>query len=146
MRGRNGALVEKSVTGKSLRELYPDTTDEVRAIIQELRAIVRGQLPDAREGFFHGALGYGPNDSYADRILYITAQKGYANLGFFYGTHLADPSHLLEGSGKRMRHVKIRTAALAPGTRSDLSQLVREAWLDGVEVVAQLHRSKSASR
>jgi hypothetical protein len=138
--------VQKSVTDKSLRELYPDTTDEVRAIIQVLRAIVRAQLPDAREGFFHGALGYGPNDSYDDRILYIAAQKGYANLGFFYGTHLADPSHLLEGSGKRMRHVKIRTAALAADIKSDLSHLVREAWLDGVEVVAQLHRSKAASR
>lgn len=136
--------MEKSVRARSLRELYPDTTDEVRAIIKELRAVVRAQLPDAHEVYYHGALGYGPDDSYLDRILYISAQKEYANLGFFYGTHLADPSHLLEGSGKRMRHVKIRTAPLTAGTRSDLSQLVRAAWLDGVESVAQLHRSRSA--
>jgi hypothetical protein len=136
--------VEKSVSDRSLGELYPDTTDEVRTIIKQLRAVVRAQLPDAHEVYYHGALGYGTNDSYLDRILYISAHKGYANLGFFYGTHLADPSHLLEGSGKRMRHVKIRTAPLAPGTRTDLSQLVRAAWLDGVESVAQLHRSRSA--
>jgi hypothetical protein len=139
-----GALVEKSVSERSLQELYPDATGEVRAIIKELRAIVRAQLPDAHEVYYHGALGYGPSDSYLDRILYISAQKGYANLGFFYGTHLADPSHLLEGSGKRMRHVKIRTARLAAATRSDLSRLVREGWLAGVESVAQLHRSRSA--
>jgi hypothetical protein len=136
--------MEKSVSHRSLQELYPDATDEVRAIIKELRATVRAQLPDAHEVFYHGALGYGPSGSYLDRVLYISAQKGYANLGFFYGSHLADPNHLLEGSGKRMRHVKIRSAPLAAGTRSDLSQLVREAWLDGVESVAQLHRSRSA--
>jgi hypothetical protein len=136
--------VERPVNDRSVQELYPGAADEVRAIIEEVRAIVRAQLPDAHEVYYHGALGYGPNDSYIDRILYISAQKGYANLGFFYGTHLADPSHLLEGSGKRMRHVKIRTTPLAPGTRSDLSRLVREAWPDGVESVARFHRSRSA--
>jgi hypothetical protein len=138
-----GALVEKPVSDRPLQELYPDATHEVRSIIKELRAIVRAQLPDAHEVYYHGALGYGPSGSYLDRVLYISAQKGYANLGFFYGTHLADPNHLLEGSGKRMRHVKIRIAPLAASTRSHLSQLVREAWLDGVESVAQLHRSRS---
>jgi hypothetical protein len=135
--------MEKPVSDRSLHELYPDATDEVRAIIKELRAIVRAQLPDAHESFYHGALGYGPGGSYLDRVLYISAQKRDANLGFFYGTHLADPSHLLEGSGKQMRHVKIRTTPLAAGTRAGLSQLVRDAWLDGVETVAQLHRSRS---
>jgi hypothetical protein len=131
-----------------VRELYPDAADEVRAILEELRALVQAQLPDAHEVFYHGALGYGPTESYADRILYISAQKSDANLGFFYGAHLADPRHLLEGTGQRMRHVKIRTAPLPPHTRSGLSQLVQEAWLDGVESVAQLHRrsSRSASR
>jgi hypothetical protein len=122
--------VEKPVHDRSVRELYPVATDEVRAIIEEVRAIVRAELPDAQEVYYHGALGYGPNDSYIDRILYISAQKGYANLGFFYGTHLADSNHVLEGSGKQMRHVKIHSAPLAAGTRSDLSQLVREAWLE----------------
>jgi Domain of unknown function (DU1801) len=136
--------VEKSISDMSLRELYPDAADEVIAVVKELRALVRAQLPDAHEVFYHHILGYGSNESYFDRILYIAPQNGYANVGFFYGTHLADPSHLLEGSGKRMRHVKIRTTPLAASTRSDLSQLVREAWLDGVESVAQLHRSRSA--
>lgn len=34
--------------------------------------------------------------------------KNHVNLGFYYGTNLYDPSGLLEGTGKSLRHVKIR--------------------------------------
>src|SRR5215470_7290554 len=40
---------------------------------------------------------------------YVNAFKAHANVGFFYGAMLADPAGLLEGAGKRMRHVKLRT-------------------------------------
>jgi hypothetical protein len=39
---------------------------------------------------------------------YVNAFKAHANVGFFYGASLADPARLLEGEGKRMRHVKLR--------------------------------------
>ena len=41
--------------------------------------------------------------------LYLSAQDGYVNLGFFEGAELADPCDLLEGTGKAMRHVKVRS-------------------------------------
>ena len=132
--------------GKSLEVLYPNATAEVQAIIAHLRALVRSTAPEATEVFYHGALGYGPTSSGFDRIIYITAQNGYANLGFFFGANLPDPAHLLEGSGKRMRHVKVRSVqdADVPALR----QLVRDAWVDGVVSVAQLHaaaRSRAIS-
>lgn len=39
---------------------------------------------------------------------YIMPQNSYVNLGFFRGTMLPDPSRILEGSGKMIRHIKIR--------------------------------------
>jgi hypothetical protein len=39
---------------------------------------------------------------------YVNAFKDHVNVGFFYGALLRDPAHLLEGTGKRMRHVKLR--------------------------------------
>lgn len=39
---------------------------------------------------------------------YVNAFKAHASVGFFYGAMLADPAGLLEGEGKRMRHVKLR--------------------------------------
>jgi len=39
---------------------------------------------------------------------YVDAYSAHVNIGFFYGAELDDPAKLLEGAGKRMRHVKIR--------------------------------------
>ena len=59
---------------------------------------------------------------------YVNAFKAHANVGFFYGAMLADPARLLEGEGKRMRHVKLR-----PGQEPDaeaLSRLIVTAYND----------------
>lgn len=130
---------------ESLEALYPNASADVLTIISRLRAMVRAAAPSATEVFYHGALGYGPSASGFDRIMYIAAQNGYANLGFFFGANLPDPAHLLEGSGKRMRHVKVRTGQDAE--EPALRQLVRDAWADGVVSVAQLHTaSRSRAR
>jgi len=39
---------------------------------------------------------------------YVNAFKDHVNVGFFRGAELADPKGLLEGTGKVMRHVKLR--------------------------------------
>jgi hypothetical protein len=39
---------------------------------------------------------------------YVNAFKDHVNVGFFRGTEIADPNGLLEGTGKFMRHVKLR--------------------------------------
>lgn len=38
---------------------------------------------------------------------YVDAFSAHVNIGFFHGAALDDPAGLLEGSGKRMRHVKV---------------------------------------
>jgi Domain of unknown function (DU1801) len=39
---------------------------------------------------------------------YVNAFSAHVNVGFFHGVDLDDPAGLLEGTGKRMRHVKLR--------------------------------------
>jgi hypothetical protein len=59
---------------------------------------------------------------------YVNAFKAHANVGFFCGAMLPDPAGLLEGTGKRMRHVKLR-----PGEEIDadaLSDLIVTAYHD----------------
>jgi hypothetical protein len=52
---------------------------------------------------------------------YVNAFKAHANVGFFHGASLPDPAGLLEGSGKRMRHVKLRPGReLNAGALEDL--------------------------
>jgi hypothetical protein len=59
---------------------------------------------------------------------YVSTFKSHVNVGFWYGAALADPARLLQGSGKRMRHVK-----LIPGSESDdaaLDDLIDAAYAD----------------
>lgn len=59
---------------------------------------------------------------------YVNAFTAHVNVGFFRGAELADPAGLLEGTGRYMRHVKLR-----PGGESDrdaLTALIGSAYLD----------------
>jgi hypothetical protein len=59
---------------------------------------------------------------------YVNVFKAHVNVGFFHGAELHDPSGLLQGTGKRMRHVKVR-----PGhglNVAALSELIESAYTD----------------
>jgi hypothetical protein len=59
---------------------------------------------------------------------YVNVFTSHVNVGFFLGATLNDPARLLQGSGKRMRHVK-----LTPGTATDartLTRLIEAAYSD----------------
>ena len=59
---------------------------------------------------------------------YVNVFKAHVSVGFFLGAELKDPAQLLEGTGKRMRHVKLR-----PGERVDskaLGALIQRAYAD----------------
>ena len=50
------------------------------------------------------------------------------NLGFYHGAMLPDPDGLLDGTGKRLRHVKIRDVATAKSPA--VARLLRAAIAD----------------
>ena len=52
------------------------------------------------------------------RFGYVNVFKAHVNVGFFFGAQLRDPRGLLEGSGKRMLHVKVK-----PGEELDSTAL-----------------------
>lgn len=52
---------------------------------------------------------------------YVNIFSAHVNVGFFYGAQLPDPNKLLEGQGKRMRHIKVRAgSAINEGAIQDL--------------------------
>jgi hypothetical protein len=59
---------------------------------------------------------------------YVNAFTAHVNVGFFQGAELADPAGLLEGSGKFMRHVKLRPDA--PIDAAALTALIEAAYAD----------------
>jgi hypothetical protein len=59
---------------------------------------------------------------------YVNAFKTHVNVGFFHGAVLEDPAGLLEGTGKRMRHVKLNSRREV--NAAALSDLIDAAYLD----------------
>lgn len=52
--------------------------------------------------------GVGPKKM-TEGFVYVMPQKTWVNLGFYQGATLPDPDRILEGTGTKLRHVKIRT-------------------------------------
>lgn len=59
---------------------------------------------------------------------YVNVFTSHVNVGFFHGVALADPACLLQGTGKFMRHVKLRPGTLA--NAEALNKLINAAYLD----------------
>jgi len=59
---------------------------------------------------------------------YVNVFKDHTNVGFFHGAHLDDPDRLLEGTGKNMRHVKLKAGRLPDDAA--LGKLIDAAYLD----------------
>ena len=99
--------------------------DALGAIAERWFEVMRGCGNDVREVLHDGH----PTACVGDAAFaYANAFKAHVNVGFFRGAELADPDGLLEGTGKFMRHVKLR-----PGQQVDdaaLKRLVDAAYMD----------------
>lgn len=82
---------------------YPH--EELRRLAQPWFERMRACGPDVRELLHEGH----PTACVEDAAFgYVGAFSAHVNVGFFHGAALADPVGLLQGAGKRMRHVKVR--------------------------------------
>ena len=59
---------------------------------------------------------------------YVNAFSAHVNVGFFRGAELADPGGLLAGTGKFMRHVKLRLQCDVDAAA--LANLIETAYTD----------------
>ena len=95
---------------------------------------------------------YGPTHRMKDGICYIGVIKDHVNLGFIRGSELADPQRILEGTGKQMRHIKIRNMSdlERPAIRAYLQEACERAGYkvatDEEKTVTTAVKRKSASK
>ncbi len=84
----------------------------MRPIATRLRELVLDVDSDAvevvRPGDRAATYGLGPKKM-SEGYCYVLPHTNWVNLGFFQGAGLADPEGLLEGTGARLRHVKVRS-------------------------------------
>jgi len=99
--------------------------DELRRLAQPWFEQMRGCGADVRELLHDGH----PTACVEDAAFgYVNAFRSHVNVGFFHGAVLDDPAGLLEGTGKRMRHVKLRFGQAV--NAAALSALVAAAYRD----------------
>lgn len=95
-----------------MSELPPGTAAVVEPIARKLREVILDDFPDAIEvvrlGDGAASYGVGPKKM-SESHVYVMPQADYVNLGFWHGVGLPDPDGLLQGTGAKMRHTKVRS-------------------------------------
>ena len=100
-------------------------SDELGTIARRWFDVMRGCGDDVRE-FLHD--GH-PTACVGDAAFgYVNAFTDHVNVGFFRATEIADPAGLLEGTGRFMRHVKLRPDRRVDGAA--LTRLIETAYTD----------------
>ena len=104
---------------------FMDGPIDLRSIAQKWFLRMRQSGDDVRELMHDGC----PVACVKDAPFgYVNTFKNHVNVGFFYGAVLKDPAGLLEGSGKRMRHVKLKRGIELDSAA--LRDLIDVAYLD----------------
>ncbi len=102
-----------------------DHSGELGAIARRWFEVMRDCGDDVRELLHDGH----PTACVGDAAFaYVNAFRAHVNVGFFRGAELADPERLLEGTGKFMRHVKLKPQSDVDAT--SLMTLIETAYRD----------------
>ena len=98
-----------------------------------LREIVLEEAPDATE-FVHDvkyaiALNYTFTGRIKGAFVHVVTYTKHVNLGFWFGAELADPKKILQGDGKRVRHIRIASQVdlARPYVRTFLREAIASA-------------------
>ena len=98
---------------------------ELGAIAQHWFELMRDCGDEVRELLHDGCpvacLGDAP-------FAYVNVFTSHVNVGFFQGAALPDPARLLQGTGRFMRHVKLRPETAM--NAAALSRLIEAAYAD----------------
>ncbi len=100
-------------THGTFEEAIAQAGEEVQALARRVRALIVDVYPQVVEVPWpkQQITGYGVGPKkMTEHYCYIGAHAQHVNLGFNYGADLPDPQELLEGTGKKFRHVKITAA------------------------------------
>jgi hypothetical protein len=100
---------------------YPEKTAPIAI---ELRNLILGTVPDFDEVTRWNNLTYGKGKM----LLAIVIHKEHVNLEFANGRNLTETGYPLEGTGKNMRHIKIKNTPDLEKTN------IRELILKSVEL------------
>ena len=104
-------MTEPSEDGAAFERYLGASRPEVADVARALRLTVLEALPGAIEWFDqgNGLLAIGTARKMRDLLFAIIPHKAHVNLQLADGVDLPNPKGRIEGTGKRVRHVKVRS-------------------------------------
>ena len=128
------AKMKDPMVPRGFSEIVAMADEPMRPICVRLRTLILSLHKEAFEILWPklriASFGVGPKKM-SEHYAYIGVHKSHVNLGFYYGATLQDPDRLLEGSGKKLRHVKIRSLEVAESRA--IKELLKAALSDRCE-------------
>jgi hypothetical protein len=96
-------------------KLLGEHSPQLEAIERTLRATIRREFPDAVEqvDFGNKLIAFGRSMKMRGLLFAIIAHTTWVNLQLADGAELPDLDGVIEGTGKRIRHIKIRSVEAA---------------------------------
>ena len=96
-------------------KLLGEHSPELQAIERALRATIRREFPDAVEqvDFGNKLIAFGRSMKMRGLLFAIIAHTTWVNLQLADGAEPPDPDGVIEGTGKRIRHIKVRSVEAA---------------------------------
>jgi hypothetical protein len=112
-----------------IKKFDPTTASLIRAARRELRRQMPTAIEQVYDNYNFLAIGYCTTERTSDCIVSIAAAASGVSLSFYYGASLSDPAHVLLGSGKQNRFIRLQTASTLaePAVQALLQQAISRA-------------------
>jgi hypothetical protein len=128
-------------TGAAIDAYVEKKNPKLKSVTDAVRALVRKAVPKSREAINPWGV---PIFEWNGPLCYLMVGKNHVTFGFPRGASLQDPAKLLEGTGKNLRHVKLREVSDVHD--ANLKQLILQAKkLNREQPLGAGMRAKSAS-
>ncbi len=114
-----------------MKNLIEDREFHFKELFFKIHSLILEILPDINYSFYFkdGGMIYGARQFGYDGwgVLALAAYRNWVSLMFMRGTQLKDPEGVLEGTGKKMRQIKLRSPEELSELKNKLEKLIKEA-------------------
>lgn len=128
--GKQHPHIDKA-SDEQILDLLKERSPELQQVYLEIHRLMLDTLPDVMYStdMVDGVTGYGARQYGYDGwgLGAVGAHKNWVSLMLFKGAHLDDPHGVLEGTGKNMRHVKVRSPEQFEERREAMRALIEQA-------------------
>jgi len=100
---------------KELLQFLEPYDRPIRELALATRSLVLEEMAPCAENMYDAysavALGYGSSERLKDGVVHIAVYAAHVNIGFNHGNELDNKKGLLQGTGRRLRHITIKSVA-----------------------------------